>query len=85
MSAAELVHWFALYDVDPWTEDRSDLRSAIQCAVIANSLSSKGGIEIESFMLKFQTQHQQPATETDDELLKLAGLRWCSMMGGKVK
>lgn len=84
MSAGELVHWFALYDIDPWTEDRADLRSAMQCATIANCLSTRGGVELDQFLLKFNEQEAGPAEEVDEQQLKFAGMRWCAMLGGKV-
>jgi hypothetical protein len=80
MSAAELVHWFALYDLDPWTEDRADLRSAMQCAIIANAHSIHGGFGLEQFLLKFK-ETELADSEQDQEL---AGMKWCVALGGKV-
>jgi hypothetical protein len=33
----QMVHWLALNQVDPWTEDRGDIQAAIVAATIANS------------------------------------------------
>jgi hypothetical protein len=37
ISAAELSAWFAYYRLEPWGEERADLRSAIVASNVANS------------------------------------------------
>ncbi len=41
MTWSELNDWLALYDIDPWGERRSDLRSAV------NALQSVGSKEVD--------------------------------------
>lgn len=48
--AAEFALWSALYAIDPWGEQRADLRSAQQTAVTWNAFFSKKA-DVEDFML----------------------------------
>lgn len=83
MSGAELAHWFAYYEVDPWTEDRADWRSGMVCSVIANCLTgSKHGPD--DFTPKFKPagQHADEDDEDADKRLMLQGMKWAGMLGG---
>ncbi len=37
MSSRELTEWMAYFEVEPWGEERADLRSGIVASVIANA------------------------------------------------
>lgn len=53
MRPSELGMWRALHDVDPWTEERADLRMAINSQLTAQSGLKKAGgapFTIEEFM-----------------------------------
>ena len=50
MTAAEEAHWIALYKLDPWGEQRDDMRSALISQLIHNSNSRKPK-KLEDFML----------------------------------
>jgi hypothetical protein len=41
MDAAEFREWCAVYKMDPWGEERADLRNGIVCSVLANVWSGK--------------------------------------------
>lgn len=82
MDAAELVHWFALFELDPWTADRDDWRNGLLCAVVANAMTGSG-YKADDFIPKFGP----PAltTEVDDDLLLLQGMKWAAAYGGTIK
>lgn len=37
MDAEEFKYWMAYYAIDPWGEERDDIRSAIVAATVSNS------------------------------------------------
>ena len=43
MSTVELGTWLALYGIDPWGEERADLRMGQLVAMLGNALRRKGG------------------------------------------
>jgi hypothetical protein len=57
LTSAELTEWAAYYNLDPWGEDRADLRAGIVAATIANRMRSKGEKTRKpvDFMPKFKT------------------------------
>lgn len=80
LDAAELIHWLALYELDPWTADRADWRAGMICAVVANALTgSKHGPA--DFTPTFEPLEEFDADAQDRKCL-LQGLRWASMLGG---
>ena len=42
-SGQELAEWAAYYRLEPWGEERADLRSGVVAALICNALRGKGG------------------------------------------
>lgn len=63
MPAAQFAEWLAYYSVEPFGEERADLRNAILCRLVANALRGKGRrAEVEDFMPKFGRDE-----ETSDE------------------
>lgn len=55
MSSRELSEWVAFYRVEPFGEERADLRSALQTATVANMKRGKGKrpFKLSDFLLKF--------------------------------
>ena len=55
LDAEEFGWWAALYRVDPWGEERADLRNGILCSLVATALSGKGSKKYKpaDFMPKF--------------------------------
>ena len=42
VDSREFSEWMAYYRIDPWGEERADLRSGTICAVLANINSARG-------------------------------------------
>jgi len=55
MSGQELTEWEAYYRLEPWGEERADLRSGVVAALISNAFRGKGGKvqKPQDFMLRF--------------------------------
>jgi hypothetical protein len=49
MSAPQMWHWFALNNIDPWIDERADMRAAIVASVIANT-SGRKSYKVTDFM-----------------------------------
>lgn len=54
-SGQELTEWEAYYRLEPWGEERADLRSGVLASLICNALRGKGGKtrKPQDFMLRF--------------------------------
>jgi len=63
MSMSEYVHWQAIYDTEPFPEERADRRAAQQMINIRRALGDKSG-ELKDFIPDWwgdaQTQQQSP-------------------------
>jgi hypothetical protein len=57
-----VAEWRAYYDLEPWGEDRADVRAAIQGARVVQALTGQDQ-DLEAFM---------PSFEPDDETLEAA-------------
>jgi len=79
MDAAELLHWLVYHEIDPWTEDRADLRAGIVAAVVA-SANSKRTFKPSDFMPEFG-----PPQEQTDEDIRAIAIRANAMLGGTFK
>lgn len=80
LDAGELHEWFAYYALDPWTEDRADLRAGVVAAVIANVNSKRGKFKASDFMPKYEP----PRTRSSSDLKGIAE-RWNAVLGGTVQ
>lgn len=60
-SPAELTEWKALYNLDPWGEERADLRVGMLTAMVGNALKRKGGRKLrpQDFMLSDRRGRKQ--------------------------
>ena len=69
ISAREFAEWRAYDQLDPFGEERGDLRNAILCQLIANALVTKGKKpKVDDFMPKFDqpiTKRQTPQQMRD--------------------
>jgi hypothetical protein len=76
-----LSEWVAYYQVEPFGEERADVRSAIVAATVANSNRGKDQkvMEIQDFMPKFEAKEPQSV----EEMIAFAALL-TSGMGGEV-
>ena len=68
LSAAEEAHWIALYRLDPWGEQRDDMRSALIAQLIHNT-NSKKGKKLKDFMLFTE----KPSDRVNDPEILRAG------------
>lgn len=69
MDAREFGTWMAYYGVQPWGEQRGDLRSAIVAATIANSNPYRKGrnARVDEFMPFADTRARRM---TDEEMMR---------------
>ncbi len=79
IDADELVHWFAFFDIDPWTSDRDDYRNGLLCAVVANAMTGSG-FKPDDFIPRFAPT--QLTTEVDEDKLLFDGMKWAAVQGG---
>ena len=80
MTSWEFSHWIAYYEMDPWGDERADLRNAMMCATMANIHRKKGSrrITIGDFMPRFGEKQEQ-----DPEQMRKSFVR--AMMGSGVR
>lgn len=67
MSAAQLRGWMAYYNIEPWGEDRGDLRAGIVAATVANAFRKKGSRPMRpaDFMPQFDAPYRPPPDPQD--------------------
>jgi len=67
LTAAELAEWMAYYEIEPWGEERADIRQAITSALIANQYRGKNQrpYKVQDFLAVPQPDRQSklPAKE----------------------
>jgi len=59
ISPEEFNSWLAYYQIEPFGEDRADIRSAIIACTFANTMGSKNS-KMTDFMPKFEEQKDSP-------------------------
>ena len=60
MTVRELGEWLAYYAVDPWGEQRADLRNGILAAQVANALGAEPRATPADFMLYREPREVSP-------------------------
>ena len=66
MSSDELTEWAAFYRLDPWGEQRADLRQAMTTAATVNVHCGKGkGVKAQDFM-----PYTQKAAQTPEQIIE---------------
>lgn len=68
ISSAQFAEWLAYSRLEPWGEDRDDLRMGIMASVIANSNRGKG-------KKPYKPQDFMPDFEPRDEAATIARIR----------
>lgn len=65
ITSAEFAEWMAYYNVEPFGEERADLRQAITTSVLANAHRGKGKAPYKTtdFMPKFKGKVKQTVKE----------------------
>ncbi|MCB0056464.1 MAG: hypothetical protein KDE45_05540 [Caldilineaceae bacterium] len=87
MSSSEYLAWLAYYGLEPFGEERADLRNAMSMAQQANLYRGKGqrAARVEAFMPAFDTFDRVPADDSDRVLMAELTLQAHFMaMGGTV-
>lgn len=79
LDADELHEWFDVYALDPWDEQRSDLRAGTIAAVIANVNSKRAKFRPSDFMPRYEPKRRQTSSD-----LKGVAQRWNAVLGGTV-
>lgn len=81
ISSEELTEWMAYAELEPFGEERADLRSATVAAVIANANRDRKKrsrpYRVTDFMPKFGQQEQ-----SEEDMLAVAEA-WVKALGGK--
>lgn len=69
MDAEEFKYWMAYYAIDPWGEERSDIRSAIVAATVSNSNPYRRGrsARVDDFLPYADTRAREM---TDEEMMR---------------
>jgi hypothetical protein len=78
MDAVELQHWLAYAEIDPWDEQRADLRAAQTTAMILSVHAGKWHPPSD-FLPKYGPVESEPM---DDEQLLLMGMKLAAVCGG---
>lgn len=70
MSSREFAEWMAFHDMEPFGEERADLRSAIVASTVANAHRGKRQrrSKPEDFMPKFGRERNKKRTSWQDQL-----------------
>lgn len=64
MTVKQLRGWMAYYEIEPWGEDRADLRAGIVAATVANAYRARGpALKPGDFMPVFDKPRQQTQAE----------------------
>lgn len=66
IDARELAEWEAYYSLDPWGQERADLRAGTIAATVANSHSTSGGFKPSDFMPQYGPARE--VEQTEDEI-----------------
>ncbi len=66
-SSRELTEWMAYFQLDPFGEERADLRAGIVASTVANSQRGRKGVAFKpkDFMPKFSDRPQDPGWQMD--------------------
>lgn len=77
ISSYEYTEWLAYYQIEPFGEERADLRSAILCTLVASVFASKGyKPKVSDFMPDFEkavNRRSQSAEEIQAQLRMIYG------------
>ena len=76
IDAREFATWMAYARVEPFGEERADLRAGIVAATIANANRGKGikAFEPADFMPTFESKRKQTADEMQSRMFQFAEL-----------
>ncbi len=81
MDSAELTEWRALYEMEPWGDERRDLMDAQAMSLLAAAHGVKD-VKLRDFLLQFDIVEIEPEPEADEVQRK--AMRLCVAMGGSI-
>ena len=73
LDATELDEWAAYYSVEPWGEERADLRNGILCALLHNQQLTKKNRNKAKKATDFMPFHEKQEGQSPSELRKFFG------------
>lgn len=81
INSAEFAHWVAYYRIDPFGDERADLRAGIIASTVANVHATKKSQQLKpaDFMPDFEPPKRQSTKEMIDVMRKFT-----KAMGGKI-
>ena len=84
MTAEQLAEWEAYFELEPWGEDRADLRGGILAAVTANAFRSGKGRPFKpaDFMPRFDGE-RVPAQQSQAQIAA-SFQAWAAAFGAKM-
>ena len=82
IDSRELSEWFAYYRLNPWGQERADLRAGTIAATVANAMGC-GGFKPSDFMPTYGPPPEEKPKTLEE--LKSAAIRMCMMLGGSVQ
>lgn len=82
VTSAELTEWRAYYRLDPWTEDRADLRAGTVASVVANCHTRDATFKPSDFIPDYGAP---PEPEQTEEQMMAAAMRLTAAMGGTIR
>lgn len=73
ISGREFAEWLAYYQIEPWGEERADLRAGIVASTVANvhRTKSQKAYKPEDFVPKFKVPEKEPDRQTWEEQLMI--------------
>ena len=85
MDGAELHQWWVGYQMEPWGEERADLRMAILASTIVQLERPKARVPLDDFLPDFYAQYR-PKVSAQAVLKSQAAFRLVTqMVGGTVR
>jgi|WetSurMetagenome_2_1015567.scaffolds.fasta_scaffold26577_5 hypothetical protein len=85
MTALELAEWEALYSIDPWGEERGDLRNGILCSLTDACHRTKGQPDAPIDYMPYVKELQGGKQEQTPEQMKAIFRSAVAAFGGKWK
>lgn len=84
LTSSEVVEWEAFYRIDPWGEDRADLRSAIVAYTVASAHTRKGKkLKLSQFIPDYEKAYLKKAgVPMGDQQFAKNLLDWHVVLGG---
>lgn len=82
LTASEVVEWEALYRIDPWGEERADLRSAIIAWTFAMAHSKRGKKPKLSQFMPDYSRVENKRTGMTDKTFARNLIAWHKALGG---